>query len=101
MQEQVVHGFDVSGKESHCSDPFWFREHDRAAGPWSGTPIGSVADTRANQLIARLFLPARKTSQWNTGTLQNRQELGIAKAATRISCAKTYVRHMTAAPIEG
>jgi hypothetical protein len=79
MQEQVVHGFDVSGKESHCSDPFWFREHDRAAGPWSGTPIGSVADTRANQLIARLFLPARKTSQWNTGTLQNRQELGSPK----------------------
>jgi hypothetical protein len=31
VHEQVVHGLDVFGEESHCSDPFWFREHNGAA----------------------------------------------------------------------
>jgi hypothetical protein len=31
VHEQVVHGLDVFGEESHGSHPFWFREHDSAA----------------------------------------------------------------------
>ena len=45
MHEQVVHGFDVFGKESHCGSFFVEGTHS-AAGAVVAAPICSIADTR-------------------------------------------------------
>jgi hypothetical protein len=45
MHEQVVHGFDVFGKESHCGSFFVEGTHS-AAGVVVAAPICSIADTR-------------------------------------------------------
>jgi hypothetical protein len=45
VHEQVVHGLDVFGEESHRTDPFSFRE--QRGGPFlTGRPICSIADPR-------------------------------------------------------
>src|SRR3981081_3107003 len=49
-------------------------------GPFvADTPICSVADTRANQLIARLFL-AKEKSGWNIGNIAKETGGGTANA---------------------
>jgi hypothetical protein len=45
MHEQVVHGFDVFGKESHCGS-FFVKGTHSAAGAVVAAPICSIADTR-------------------------------------------------------
>src|SRR6476660_7907953 len=66
VHEQVVHGLDVSGKESHFSHPFLFWEHTARAVPSSAGMVD--CPHQANRVTARLFLLAMETSRWNIGT---------------------------------
>src|SRR5450432_4445759 len=50
--------------KSPIARSFLFGEHKRCR-RIVGMPLCSMADTGANRLTARLFLPAAKTSRWN------------------------------------
>jgi hypothetical protein len=59
MQEQIVHGLNVFGKESHWR--VLLLRGQNSAGVVAGTPICPVADISANRPIAVLFLQVAKT----------------------------------------
>jgi hypothetical protein len=97
VHEQVVHGFDVFGKESHCLILF------RSGGtqPYrlvvAVTPICSIAGTVANRLFAGLFLEAQQNLMTEQGTLRE-MEQKAARYTARYRAAKglesVALRHM-------
>src|SRR5258708_20225653 len=66
-------------------------------------PTCPIANTSANNEIARLFLPAVKTSEWNIGRSPEMERLDdrCVIGMTRICCVTTYVGRVTAAPTGG
>jgi hypothetical protein len=121
MHEQVVHGLDVFGEESHCAGPF-VEGTPRRARVVFGSTVMFDCRYRANRPIEGLFLPVAKTPRWNrqyrqtwNGWMDDRQENSQdnCRDKYRDKCREnfqdsillfpntTYVRRMTAAPTEG
>jgi hypothetical protein len=75
VHEQVVHGSDVFGKESHCADPFVWGTHSDAF-VVAAAPICSIADATltdgsrgcSSRLRKRRAMEQEHREKWNGRT---------------------------------